>query len=119
MGAHTPPPHPSLLPPRILSVPGVKSEGYRAKKKEKKREKNGKGVRESSESLSLFLSPQSPASFSFQFRSANCPRPPLLLSNQNRHVTQANHLMAGSRSVDKELENAVQRRRAIDFHKVY
>ena len=92
MGAHTPPP--SLLPPRILSVPGVKSEGWRAKKRKKKRENNRRGVRESSESLSLLLSDQSPASFSFQFRSANCPRPPLLLSNQNRHVTQANHLMA-------------------------
>ena len=53
MGASLPLP---LLPPRILSVLGVKSKGCGAKK----RKKTGKkGVQESSESLSLLLSPQS------------------------------------------------------------
>ena len=47
MGAPTP-----LLPPRIVSVPGVKSEGCRAKQRKKKWEKI---ERESGRAANLFL----------------------------------------------------------------
>ena len=100
MGASLPLP---LLPPRILSVPGVKSEGCRAKnRKEKKYEKkNRKGVRESSESLSLLLSPQSSASFSFHFPLIEVPcKSGTLRCNEvsteiiPNQISRANHLMA-------------------------
>ena len=75
--------------------------GTEQKKRKKKREKNRKGVRLSRESLSLLLSPQSPASFSFQFPLIEVPcKSGTLRCNEvsteiiPNQISRANHLMA-------------------------